>query len=487
MSDDRPPVTGGVHLHAEATEHGHVYQIAHGNMYIGADGMATTREILSLSIAEAARRLSDLPTNEAVAVLATIDPFAAANRLSAMRPDRAADVLANMDEVAAGVRLAHMNSASAGEVLPQMPTDRARLLLAALPHEYALKILATEHFLAILPLLPVAVAAQAISGNQPQVIAQILQALPEDQRFETWRALPDKAAEVFRLMPPEWLGSVVAQLPPDQAGRLCRVLEDAQAAALMCRLPRAPEVLSHYWGYALQDGRFIPLMVDNLAADVLGDVLKLLPPANAQRLLVAAYQDTSADYWNVRMRNERVGEALTKLPDPLARWLTAALPPKVAAEITEKRNGCLRAGHPDPRAEAITAMLSWPDDQLRAALERMPDKETAALLVMVPPERGAWLLANASGSRLRALAWAAPRGDRFNELVAAMPARQVRDMLTWVHPWLMWCFFEGPLDGTKRSLLEKLPPVRRWAWRTWALALMESLHEYRTRGQSYFR
>ncbi|WP_432865579.1 magnesium transporter MgtE N-terminal domain-containing protein [Microbispora rosea] len=488
--DDQSRFVADTHLHADASGHGRVYQVAQGNMYVGADDMTKIREIVSLPIAEAARRLSQMPTSEAVTVLAAMDPPAASNRLSAMTPDRAADVLTNMDEVAAGVRLAHMVGTSAAEAVQQMPTDRARLLLAVLPYENLVKILATEHFRAILPILPAAAAAHAISGYEPAVMAQVLQTLPEELCFVTWQALPDrtKAAQAFRLMPQDWLRATIAKFQPDQAATLCILLDYAQAAGLICSLPNATDMLSHYWAYIEASGlrSFIGRIIDGLESDLLGSVLRLLPPGNAQRLLVMAYGDTSDDYWTVRMRNERVGKALTQVSDELARWLVSTLPPKAAAEIIKDRDSVSKAQLPTPETEAITAMLSWPDEHLRAALEQMPDAQVQALLAIVPPGRGAQLLANASGRRLRALAWGMP-GDRVDKLVAAMPARQARQIMTWTHPWLTWAFLTGPLDETKRSLFEKLPPIRRWAWRTWAMRLMESLHEHRTKDQSYFQ
>jgi hypothetical protein len=119
-------------------------------------------------------------------------------------------------------------------------------------------------------------------------------------------------------------------------------------------------------------------------------------------------------------------------------------------------------------------------------LEQWPDEQVQALLAMVHPGRGAQLLANTSGRRLRALAWTMP-GDQFDKLVAVMPARQARQVMTWTHPWLTWAILQGPLNETKQALYEKLPPIRRWAWRTWAMALMEALHERRTKDQSYFQ
>lgn len=192
-----------------ASDNSRVYQVAQGNMYIGVSGASQAGEYAALPIMEAARRLSDMPTEEAVTIIVALDAQSAARRLEVMDPERVVDILDNMDEVAAVVRLGCMSDSGAARLLSLMHEATAKYFISAFPSELIERVVGTEYLLDILPLVSSEVtgenlyetAAKVIRLNEPQIIAKLLQTMPDDRWIDVWRNLGfEKKEECFKLM-----------------------------------------------------------------------------------------------------------------------------------------------------------------------------------------------------------------------------------------------------------------------------------------------
>ncbi|MEU0655493.1 hypothetical protein ABZ485_25085 [Streptomyces albogriseolus] len=332
-----------------ASDNSRVYQVAQGNMYIGVSGAAQAGEYAALPILEAARRLSDMPTEEAVTIIVALDAQSAARRLEAMDPERAIDVLDNMDEVAAVVRLGCMSGSGAARLLSIMPEATAKYFISAFPSELIERVVGTEYLLDILPLVSSEVteenlyetAAKVIRLNDPQVIANFLQAMPDDRWINVWRNLGfEKKEECFKLMLRHFWPTVNA-LPPEQAAEICfEAGKWPEVLQFICNLSESSAVMSWYWFHMehRRDAQSFMLALDLMGnGPLLGDVLGNLSTAQAARVLEIAFSHPRDAPHVAEWRALRVGFTLGRFPEHEARQMCSALPKKYAKKAWAHR------------------------------------------------------------------------------------------------------------------------------------------------------
>lgn len=297
---------GDTNMTASAKGHGQVFQ-AGRDIVISGQPHANARKLTVLNVAAAGQILTDMASNaatldEAVVIVADMEPEVAASRLAAMPPESAAQILARMDHQLARQRLIKVNGEMGAIILTHMPAVCAAELAVKIAPEKVLKLLirmAPERAAAILAELPDMLVARLLIEIPARFVNdKLAKARSVSTRLHAFPIRIQSIESLLTRLSDAQVARVVAAAPVDDAAQVLAILDDAVLAE------RGSVLLSQVDDPCYL-ARFLAVIAPVWRA---GSLLAVLP-------------------------NHRLGIALAGVSDVRAALLLAQVPEKRAVQI----------------------------------------------------------------------------------------------------------------------------------------------------------